>query len=187
VRTLSQSSSSERVCGNAVVDSRKERVAVLGLGNILLSDEGVGVHAVNAMKTRYAFSPAVDIIDGGTLGLDLLPLFQDRERILIVDAVDFGREAGAVGVVEGNAIPSVLNTKLSAHHIGVADLLVTTKLTRGTLPEVCLVGIQPGSLDVGLSMTPAVSSQLEGLIDLTVSKLKEWNVAVCALAEQGDP
>jgi hydrogenase maturation protease len=153
------------------------RIVLLGLGNILLSDEGVGVHAVNAMKEQYSFSPPIDIIDGGTLGLDLLPLFQDRDRILIIDAVDFGKSAGTIGALEGDAIPSALNPRLSAHHIGVADLLVTAKLTRTVPPSVSLVGIQPKSLDVGLEMTNDIKNQFGSIIDLAVNILTQWGIA----------
>jgi hydrogenase maturation protease len=153
-----------------------DRVVLMGLGNILLSDEGVGVHAVNKIKELYAFSPPIDIIDGGTLGLDLLPLFQDRERILIIDAVDFGKAGGFVGTLDNEAIPSVLNPRLSAHHIGVSDLLFTTRLTRTTQPDVSLIGIQPGSLDVGLEMTPDIRAKLDSLISLAVEKLSAWGV-----------
>jgi hydrogenase maturation protease len=153
------------------------RVVLLGLGNILLSDEGVGVHVVNAMKERYAFSPPIDVIDGGTLGLDLLPLFQDRDRILIVDAVDFGQESGTVGTLEDDAISSVLNPKLSAHHIGVADLLFTARLTRTQPPRVCLVGIQPKSLALGLELTPAIRRQTDVLIEQSVQVLTQWGIA----------
>lgn len=152
------------------------RVTVLGLGNILLSDEGVGVHAVNALQKRYFFSPQVEIIDGGTMGLDLLPLFQDGDRILIIDAVDFGRSAGYIDVIEGDAIPSALNAKLSVHHIGLSDLLFTAKLTRASPPEVCLIGIQPKSLDVGLDMTQEIHAQLDSIINLAVQKLTAWGV-----------
>ena len=154
-----------------------DRVVLLGLGNILLSDEGVGVHAINTIKGRYAFSPPIDIIDGGTMGLDLLPLFQDRNRILIIDAVDFGKAAGTVGLLEDDAIPSVLNAKLSVHHIGVADLLFTAKLTREVPPSICLVGIQPKSLDVGLEMTDDIRNQFGSIIDLAVDILTKWGIA----------
>jgi hydrogenase maturation protease len=80
-------------------DSDTGRVTVLGIGNILLSDEGVGVHVIDLLKERYLFSPEIDLIDGGTMGLDLLPLFQTRDKILIIDAVDFGKKAGHVGVL----------------------------------------------------------------------------------------
>jgi hydrogenase maturation protease len=152
------------------------RVIVLGLGNILLSDEGVGVHAVNALRDRYTFYPQVDIIDGGTMGLDLLPLFQSRNRILIIDAVDFGKPAGHVGILEGAAIPSVLNSKLSVHHIGLSDVLFAAKLMRETPLDVCLVGIQPKYLDVGLDMTEDIRVKLDAILDLSLQRLKEWNI-----------
>ncbi len=167
-------------------NAEREMVTVLGLGNILLSDEGVGVHAVRALNDRYSFSPPIDIVDGGTMGLDLLPLFQERDRILVIDAVDFRKAPGHTGTVEGDAIPSVLNAKLSVHHIGVADLLFTAKLTRETPLEICLVGIQPQSLDVGLALTEPVKSKMDSIIDMAVQKLKEWNVAVSRLSAKLD-
>jgi hydrogenase maturation protease len=152
------------------------RITLLGLGNILLSDEGIGVHAVNTIKKRYTFSPEIDIIDGGTMGLDLLPVFQLQDKILIIDAVDFGKAPGYSGVIEEDKIPSVLNVKLSVHHIGLSDLLFTAKLTRTSPPEVCLVGIQPKSLDIGLEMTKEVRDAFDAVIDLAIGKLKQWNI-----------
>lgn len=157
-------------------DNDAGRVVVLGLGNILLSDEGIGVHAVNALMKRYVFSTPVDLIDGGTMGLDLLPLFQSRDRILIIDAVDFGKDPGHIGVLEGDRIPSVLNPKLSAHHIGLSDILFAAKLMRETQPEVVLVGVQPKTLETGLDMTPEIQVKLNTLIELVLQKLKEWNI-----------
>ena len=157
-------------------DSDSGRVTVLGIGNILLSDEGVGVHVVDLLREQYAFSPAIDLVDGGTMGLDLLPLFQTRDKILIIDAVDFGKAAGHVGVLNGNNIPSVLNSKLSVHHIGLSDVLFAAKLMREAPPDVCLVGVQPKYLDVGLDMTDEVRAQLNTIIDHVLKKLKDWNI-----------
>ena len=150
--------------------------ALIGLGNILLKDEGVGVHAVNTVRERFSFSPGVEIVDGGTMGLDLLPFFQTHDRVLLVDAVDFGREPGHIGVVEDDNIPSVLNTKLSVHHIGLSDVLLSARLIRETPIKVCLIGIQPGSLDVGLDMTEGIRGKIEVLIGLVIGKLKEWGI-----------
>ena len=154
------------------------RISVLGLGNILLTDEGVGVHAVNAIKEKYTFSPEIELIDGGTMGLDLLPIFQTQDKILIIDAVDFRKEPGHVGTLEGSKIPSVLNSKLSVHHIGLSDLLFAAKLTRTTPPEIFLVGIQPKSFDVSLEMTDEIRTRLDDIIELALQKLREWDVKV---------
>jgi hydrogenase maturation protease len=176
VNTEQIPSQSDELLSEVPVNGKTKRAVLLGLGNILLSDEGVGVHATNTIKSRYTFSPPIDIIDGGTLGLDLLPLFQDRKRILIIDAVDFGKTIGTVGMLEGDAIPSVLNAKLSVHHIGVADLLFTAKLTRAIPPHVCLVGIQPKSLDVGLEMTDEIKRKVDNIIDLAIGILRTWGI-----------
>ncbi len=150
---------------------------MLGLGNILLSDEGVGVHAADILKRTYSFSPAIDIIDGGTMGLDLLPLFQDRDQILIIDAVDFRKHPGYSALVQGDDIPAVLNSKLSVHHIGLADLILASKFTRETPLHLVLAGIQPQSLDVGLSLTHTVQAQLDNLLRLALRSLKTWRVS----------
>ncbi len=162
---------------------QSDLVTVLGLGNILLSDEGFGVHAVTALRQQYVFSPSIDIIDGGTMGLDLLPLFQDRNRILIIDAVDFGKHPGHIGTLEGDAIRSVLNPKLSVHHIGLADLLLTAKLTRETPLELCLLGIQPDSLETGLVLSGQISRSVDTVITMAIRRLQEWQIKVSSVNE----
>ncbi len=159
-------------------------IAVIGLGNILLRDEGVGVHAANTIKQRYTFSPDVEIIDGGTMGLDLLPIFEGRDKVLIIDAVDFGREPGHIGMIENDNIPSVLNSKLSVHHINLSDVLFAAKLMDISPSEICLIGIQPQSLDVGLDMTGEIKGKIEILIDAVIGKLKEWNIECVLLSHQ---
>jgi hydrogenase maturation protease len=154
--------------------------AIIGLGNILLKDEGVGVHVVNTIRERYTFSPEVQIIDGGTLGLDLLPFFEGKQEILIIDAVDFRKEPGHIGMLEDDAIPSTLFSKLSVHHIGLSDVLFAAKLKDLTPSKLCLIGIQPQSLEVGLEMTDCIRDRIEDVIALTIKKLKEWNIQ-CAL------
>lgn len=159
-------------------------IAIIGLGNILLRDEGIGVHVINTIKQRYTFSPYVEVIDGGTMGLDLLPIFQRHDRILIVDSVDFGMKAGHIGIIENDAIPSTLNSKLSVHHIGLSDVLFASKLMGISPSEICLIGIQPGSIDIGLDMTEEINGKMDTLIDAVIGKLREWNVKCVLLSHQ---
>ena len=81
---------------------------LLGLGNVLMKDERLGVHVVNTIRERYDCPSELEIVDGGTLGLDLLPLFEQYDRMVIVDAVNFGREPGYIGVLEDDQIPAVI-------------------------------------------------------------------------------
>ncbi len=123
-------------------------------------------------------------MDGGTMGLDLLPIFEGRDKVLIVDAVDFKREPGHIGIIENDDIPSVLNTKLSVHHIGLSDVLFAAKLMDIVPLEICLVGIQPESLDIGLDMTDKISEKLDVLVEMIIKKLKEWGVECALLSRQ---
>jgi hydrogenase maturation protease len=156
------------------------KILLLGLGNIVMRDDGVGVHAANAIKERYRFTPDVEVLDGGTLGLDLLHRFEGREKLLILDAVNFKEEPGYIGVLDDDEIPSRLFQKLSVHHIGLSDLLFAAKLKDLTPAKMRLIGIQPGIIEVGLEMTEAVGNKIEDLIGCAIRTLEEWNVT-CAL------
>lgn len=160
------------------------KASIIGLGNILLKDEGVGVHVANAIRGRFSFSPEVEIIDGGTLGLDLLHFFEGRDAVLILDAVDFKKEPGYVGIIDNDDIPSALFAKLSVHHIGLSDVLFAAKLLDFTPAKLRLIGVQPQSLDVGLAMTECISGKMDQLIDLVIRTLKEWNIECVSQSPQ---
>jgi hydrogenase maturation protease len=146
------------------------------VGNILLSDEGVGVHIIHLLRERYQFPQEVEILDGGTLGLDLLPYVEDADRLLIVDAVQMDAPLGTVARLEGDRIPAVLSLQHSPHQMGLSDLLAVARL-RGRYPsEVVLWGIQPASLEVGLELSPTVAAQVEGLVQSVLMELERWGI-----------
>jgi hydrogenase maturation protease len=156
----------------------RHKILVVGLGNILLRDEGIGVHAVQILKDRFRFSPGIEIVDGGTLGLDLLPLLEKRDGVLFVDAVDFGREPGYVGEIEGDGIPSKLQMKLSAHHVGLSDLLLAATWMDMKPERIGLIGVQPESVEVGLEMTERIKGKTEELLGRAIARLEEWGVKI---------
>jgi len=155
-------------------------VTILGLGNILLSDEGVGVHTVMEFEKRYEVPPYVEIVDGGAAGLDLIPFIEGRERVVMVDAVNFDREPGYIDLLENDQIPVRLTQKASMHHLGLMDVLTIVRLSGNFPKDICIIGIQPQSLDLGLDMTPAIWDKQEALIERLVQKLLAWNIP-CAL------
>lgn len=151
-------------------------ILVLGLGNILLGDEGVGVSVIEEMKRRYTFCPDIDIIDGGTKGLDLLPFLEARDRVLIIDAVDFEKEPGYIGILENKEIPAVLHSRLSVHHIGLGEVLLALDML-GIMPEeICLIGIQPLTLETGIGLSPVLVSKIDVLLRRVIEKLTFWGV-----------
>ncbi len=161
------------------------KIAVVGIGNILLGDEGVGVHVLNELRDRYCFPDGVELIDGGTMGLDLLPFIEGRQRVIFIDAVDFGAEAGAVGELRGGEIPERLSSKLSVHQIALPEMLSAGRLL-GTLPEeICLVGIQPKSIDPGFGLSPEIEAKVDELMARVVRKLSEWGIEVRSKVHEG--
>ncbi|MBI5664864.1 MAG: HyaD/HybD family hydrogenase maturation endopeptidase [Nitrospirae bacterium] len=152
------------------------KIAVFGIGNILLSDDGVGVHTVNKLINEYQFPGNVELIDGGTKGLDLLPLFENRDRVLIIDAANFKKEPGTIDMVAGDRIPSFLSSKLSVHQIGLPDMLFAAKLMDIMPSEICLIGIQPLSMETSADMSNLISGKMGALISRVLEKLTEWGV-----------
>lgn len=153
-------------------------IAVFGIGNILLSDDGVGVHTLNRLKDEYDLPGYVELIDGGTKGLDLLPLLEDRDKVLIIDAANFKKEPGTIDTVEGDNIPAFLSTKLSVHQIGLPDMLFAAKLMNIMPPEMCLIGIQPESMATSTEMSEVVSNGMDPLLEKVLEKLREWGVEI---------
>ena len=153
-------------------------IAVFGIGNILLSDDGVGVHTLNRLKEDYDLPGYVELIDGGTKGLDLLPLLEDRDKVMIIDAANFKKKPGTIGTVEGDKIPAFLSTKLSVHQIGLPDMLFAAKLMNIMPPEICLIGIQPESMATSIEMSEVVSKGMEPLLEKVIERLKEWGVEI---------
>jgi hydrogenase maturation protease len=154
----------------------KSRTCLLGLGNILMQDDGIGVHAVQAIEQRFRFTPEIDIVDGGTLGLSLLPLIEGYGRVLFVDAVDAGLEPGTIVVREGDEVPIFLGSHLSVHQAGLADLLYAARMAGAMPPEVCLAGIQPQAVGLGLETTSPVKGHTEELIRTVLTMLDAWGI-----------
>jgi hydrogenase maturation protease len=161
-------------------------VTLLGIGNILMMDEGVGVHVVNAVAARCLVPPELEIVDGGTSGLDLLPYIEGRDKLLIVDAVDFGKAPGFIGMLENEAIPAMLEgqTKVSLHHLGLLDVLGAARLLDALPREVCLLGIQPQVVEVGLEMTPLIQEKMSILIEQVLARLAAWGIDCPPLQNQ---
>ena len=154
----------------------KIRISLIGLGNILLQDEGVGVQAVEALRKSFDFPEDVRLIDGGTLGLDLLPFIEGMEKILFVDAVDLQKEPGTIAILEDEDLPSFLEPKLSLHHVGLSDLLFASSLMGIRPPKITLMGIQPEKVEVGLDLSIRVTENFEKFINAILEKLRDWGV-----------
>jgi hydrogenase maturation protease len=151
---------------------------ILGVGNLLLADEGVGIHVVERLQELYDLPETVQALDGGTLGMDLLYYLEGTRRLLIVDAVETGDVPGTVIRLEGDEVPSQLATKMSPHQMGVPDMLFAAKL-RDLYPEkIVLLGVQPDSLEPSLDLSPTLAVLVDPLVAQVVAELARWGVPV---------
>lgn len=149
---------------------------VLGLGNTIMTDDGFGVRVVETLSSRYRFPDEVQLLDGGTLGLDLLPRLEGVKRLLIVDALEMHAAPGTVFRLEGAEVPRAFAGKLSVHQMGVQDLLAVAELM-GHLPsELVVWGVQPQSIEMGTELTPTVAAALEPVVAGVVGELRTWGV-----------
>jgi hydrogenase maturation protease len=137
---------------------------ILGLGNVLCSDDGVGPAAVAALLREHRPPPGVAVLDGGTLGLSLLPWVESARNVVLVDAVREDAPPGALVELVGDEVPPAVWDRLSPHQIGVADLLDGARW-RGRSPErLLLLGLVPASLSMGLGLSAPVRAALPGLV-----------------------
>ena len=150
---------------------RAARVLVLGAGNILLSDEGIGVRVVEALQQRYQVPEGVEILDGGTCGMDLLDVIAGRDHLILVDAVATGSPPGTIVRLKDDEMPAVFRTKSSPHQLGLQDVLALLRLLDASPANVTVIGVQPASLDIGLALTPVVAARLDEMVDIVADEL----------------
>jgi hydrogenase maturation protease len=151
-------------------------ILVLGLGNALMTDDAFGYRMIEALQERFCFPADVAVLDGGTLGLDLLPRLERIERLLVIDALEMGARPGTVFRLEGEEVPRAFASKLSVHQMGLQDLLAVAEL-QGNLPaELVVWGVQPESIEMGLELTAPVAAAIEEAIAGVVGELRAWGV-----------
>ncbi len=151
-------------------DDEPAPVVILGVGNILLRDEGVGVRVIQAMQ-GMGLPRHVEIFDGGTAGFDLLNILAGQSKIIVVDAVRAGHEPGAIFRLRPEDLLQQEGTFASLHQIGLLEVLSVAEQL-GCAPEQLLIfGVQPKDLSWGLELSPEVASAVPRVIELVVAEL----------------
>jgi hydrogenase maturation protease len=164
----------ERAQPPAPVVTQEHRVVVLGLGNLIRCDDGVGIHAIQQLLSAQLVPAGVDIMDGGTLGLQLLPAIEDATHILVLDAVNTGAAPGTIvrhAMTELEPLPG----SPSVHQIGFADMLEGLRwMNKLSDKTIVLLGVQPEQTGWGENLSPTVEAALPALIQATLEELREW-------------
>lgn len=159
------------------------RAVLLGVGNILLSDDGVGVRLAERIAARHRLPEGLTVVDGGTCAMEMLEDLENLDLLLIADCVRAGQPPGGVVVLRGEAVPAFFRTRLSPHQIGLSDVLATLVLTGRAPRETVVVGVQPQSLETGMELTPAVQASLPAAEAALLDALAAAGMAPEAAAE----
>ena len=156
------------------------RIVVLGVGNLLWADEGFGVRCVEALGNGWELPPEVEVMDGGTLGLALVPLLLDATHVLLFDAVAHRGEPGTLIVARDDEVPALMaGNKMSLHQVGVNDILASLDLLGHKPRHFTVVGVRPVELaDYGGSLTATVQARVPEALELGIAELGRWGVEV---------
>jgi hydrogenase maturation protease len=148
---------------------------ILGIGNTLLSDEGAGIHVLNKLQSDYPDLQNTTFIDGGTLSFTLATYLQDCSDVIVLDAAEFKAPPGTVRTLVGAEMDKFLGAaRRSPHEVGLLDLFDIARLTESLPVKRALVGIQPKSIEWGMSPTPPVEAALALAVDETVKLMRIW-------------
>lgn len=160
------------------MSGKKAKALVLGIGNMLIGDEGVGCRAAAELTRRYTLPADVECLDGGTAGFELLPMIDGKEHLILIDALRNDRQPGTVVRVEGEHVPQAFLARTTPHQLGICDVLAAARLS-DTLPKsLTLYGIEPKHLEVGIGLSPEVEAGMEKTIEAVVQQLCHFGYEV---------
>jgi hydrogenase maturation protease len=152
----------------------KRKITVLGIGNLLYSDEGVGIHILPLLEERLSPYENVEVIEGSTDGIRLLGTIEETDYLIVVDAVNAGKDAGTIVTLVDDEIPAYFGIKMSIHQLGFQEVLFAAKIRETSPKHMILFGVQPASLELGLQLSPIVQAQLPQLAEKVVEQVKKW-------------
>ena len=147
----------------------EKKTIILGIGNLILRDEGIGIHAIRRLQS-VELPSGIDVVDGGTDSVDLLPYFQNYERIIVVDALRAGGEPGSIYRVTPDDIMEDEKRSLSLHEIGLLDVLLMAKHLGGH-GEVVIIGVEPKEISCSMDLTPEVEARLPHVMDAVLAEI----------------
>jgi hydrogenase maturation protease len=142
------------------------RAVVLGIGNIILSDEGIGVRAVEAFEQRYRLPEDVIAIDGGTSSMELIDELSNLDFLLVFDTIVAGKPPGTIIKLAGDEVPAFFRRKLSPHQISLSDLLASLEFLGQAPKDIVVIGVQPVTLELGMDLTEPVAVRVPEVIEM---------------------
>ena len=149
-------------------------ISVVGIGNIIMQDEGFGVRCAEYLQKITDYPDFVQIIDGGTLGMDLMPYIAGTKKLLLIDAMNMGAHEGSFHRFTGVELNAYFKDKISVHDLGVNDMLAVLKLTDNPIEEVVVMGVKPEVVSMGLDMTEKIAEKVPEVAQKAKELVDKW-------------
>ena len=160
-------------CRTAVTAENIPPILVLGVGNILMKDEGLGVHAARRLQ-HTPLPTAVEVLDGGTAGMDLLYYLEGRKKVILIDAIQTDEPPGTIfRLTPGDMGPVSKREHFSLHQPGIFDVLRIADILGKSMPEVVIFAVQPADISMGTDLTPVINDKIPGLLHLVLNEIEK--------------
>lgn len=149
---------------------------ILGIGNLLLKDDGIGIHLIQELeKLDYGRIYNVELVDGGTCILDLLDVFAKSERVIVLDSLKGGHDPGTIYKLTPEELGSYIKANTSLHDVQILDIVKDAKLL-GYNPQVVIIGIEPAEIIYDLELSPVISEQIPRIIDVIKKEITIYEI-----------
>ncbi|MGJ7921812.1 HyaD/HybD family hydrogenase maturation endopeptidase [Neobacillus sp. LXY-4] len=158
-------------------NTKENKITILGIGNSIFTDEGVGIHILPLLEERFAGDPEIEIIEGSTDGMKLLGPVEDTDHLIVIDAINAGKPGGTIISLIGNEIPAYFGIKMSIHQLGFQEVLFAAKLREKYPKNIAMLGMQPSSLELGVQLTEVNQAMLPDLAEAVVRQVQLWRQA----------
>jgi len=154
-----------------------QRIMILGVGCLLCSDEGFGIHVIEKLQELYEFPDNVSIRDGGVLGISLLGVISEADQLIVVDVIRNKGEAGSLYRLEGDQIPERIRAKNSLHQIDFLEALTLCQAL-DKVPETVILGVEPEDINsVSVDLTPQIQTKIDPVINMVLAELDRLEVS----------
>lgn len=162
-------------CQNTLWMRKYNKIKIIGIGNLLLMDEGIGIHAVNELM-KYKLPENIEIFDGGTAGFKLLELMNEADRVIFIDAVDNGKKPGTIISFKGDAIySSYRKIRYSLHETDLSEVIKMATLL-DYLPEIRIIGIQPKTVKYGMELSMELKNAIPEIVKKVFNEIGNCSV-----------
>lgn len=154
--------------------NNRNQITILGIGNTLYTDEGLGVHALSPLEEIYGMDEQVKLVDGSTDGMSLLGPVEDTDYLIVIDAINAGKDGGSIIELYGDDIPAYYGVKMSIHQLGFQEVLLASKLREKFPKHIVMIGMQPTSLELGIGLSETNAAKLPELVKLVQQQVNNW-------------